>query len=457
MLFAVFLLFTFFRPSLNAQNECGTPNPTVAEYAAMRAEVPALLAYLNSTGPHTVHEIPMYFTVGRDDDGTVPPGPNNYTSTTAGMIDDAIDYLNEKIAGGDLHFYRIGDVHYLDYNGFAFLSQGASFFYDHYNYVSSALNVHIRPYGTGLGPQPNMSLNGAPTQRNIVFQVPDYFTDPDKLYLFAHETGHVFTLLHTQGPPNPYNYPEVLTNTSVIDHPEEGAMPRELAIRTPLPMNHPAPFHTPNCYDGGDLLCDTQADCDPNYSGRLYFPKFDLANIATCLNDPGHPENCIPGCVDSDCIPHNGTYRDYNGDPVIGNTNNIMSYHHFSCNGVLTTEQLGKMSTGFNLHWDGVLTETPFNLSDKVEYKGSTEVMKNVTINWRHPGISRFTNSTSDAQGKIQGILYSQTVSARVKKLGSGRDQTTYTNDANMPQPYSIDKYNSKDWRDKLSVWMPIE
>jgi hypothetical protein len=450
-IFLFFLLINMFEG--NAQVQCSTPDPTVQEYAEMRSKVPALINYLNtrsSSRSNTIREVPLYFTVARNDNGVIP---GTYTDISSGQIDDMVSYLNSKLSGGNIHFYRIGDVQYMDYTNFTQNPGNSPYFYDHYNYVSSALNVYIQPYGVGYGPQPDMSLNNAPTQRNRVIGIPEYFADPYVSFNFVHETGHVFTLLHTHGIQNVFNYPEVLTNTNVIDHPKFGSVSRELSIRNNLNTSDPRPFKESNCWYAGDLLCDTEADCNPSqnsYSARCY-PAFNPQNISDCLSNLP----CDPGCTNTACIPHNGDYRDYNGDPVIGNSNNIMSYHTFagSCEGVLTTQQKGKMEMGFDTYWSGILTETLFNLKDEVEYKGTSEKVKNVLLKWKHSNTSKFTNSLSDKFGRFQGILYDSNVKTRAKKLGSDREILFFTNDMGMLQPYSTDKYNYLDWLDRVSTW----
>jgi hypothetical protein len=454
---ATMLLFTFIWENGIGQVECSTPDPTISEYQAMRSQIPDFLSYLDAEKKESTIEIPLHFTVGRTDGGIVP---GDFSIISQGMIDDAVDYLNLKItgAGGNLHFYRLGDVRYIDYNNITYTDPslanfGAAFIYSHFNYLPTAINIHIQPYGTGFGAQPGSDLNNAPTYHNIVTGIPKYFADVTKTFNFVHEMGHVFSLLHTFGVYNPYMYPEVLTDPNILDHPyTDVGFRRELAIRNDLPSSSSKPFKTINCWTAGDLLCDTDADCAPNNPGRRAFPAFTPTNIENCKNNPNQ-SLCIPGCATPDCTPHSGQYRDYNEDPVVGATNNIMSYHFFSCEPVFTPQQVAKMEFTFQDYWQSRLTQDAINLIDRVEYKGTTEKVKNVTINWQHPNTTRFSNTTSDYAGRIQGILYFPNVKAKVKKRGSARDVAFYYPNNGPAQFFSIDKYNYEDWLEKLSTW----
>lgn len=66
----------------------------------MRSEVPLVYQMSLSTSPKPTIEIPVYFTVVRAADGTIPV----VGDLTEADIDTRINFLNNKVAGSGLHF-----------------------------------------------------------------------------------------------------------------------------------------------------------------------------------------------------------------------------------------------------------------------------------------------------------------------------------------------------------------
>jgi hypothetical protein len=239
-----------------------------------------------------------------------------------------------------------------------------------------------------------------------------------------------------------YQYP---VQFGQVDHPYTGSVRRELAIRVPTAGKN---FPTPNCYEAGDLFCDTDADCAPQYIRT--FPKFDPANIATCIQGS---QNCIGGCGTTNCV-YTGDYRDYNEDPIPGAATNFMSYGSSICRTMFSQEQKDWMAYTYQNYWSGRLENLPINIVDQVEIRGTSEPMKNVVIRWRHSNnLEKYTNSLSQANGSFQGILYDPLVKAEVRKIGKAKE-VAYNYFPNLPPlPYYVDAYTDDEWLEDLTTY----
>ncbi len=135
------LLLPEFR--ISAQNsECSSPDPDDALYLLMRSQVPEIRAKAQNRNLEAVTEIPVFYTVFRNSNGLLGGAINNITNTD---IDLRIDFLNLKFAGTGVHFYRLGNVNYID-NKQLNESNAGEFVRESYSYVKTALNVYISPY-----------------------------------------------------------------------------------------------------------------------------------------------------------------------------------------------------------------------------------------------------------------------------------------------------------------------
>lgn len=420
----------------------------------MKEEVNEVLA-LGRRGdrPETTIDIPVFFTVVRNDNGVIAYEncPVAAPVITEADMDAALLTLSDEMEGDNtrLNFYRLGAVNYINWDPFG--CNADPFILNHYSYVRTALNVYIRPSGGGFALMPGQALEpGTQTEYNSLFVQPSMI-HPSGVQYFLHEAGHNFGLMHTFGfsgyvvtpfsPPIYYRYPVVFNQE---DHPYSGPYPRELVIRVNEGPNSTKEFTLKNCPTAGDLMCDTEADTD-NGAAKQTFPMFDPTNIQNCLQSH---LNCISGAHMTNCV-WDGTYRDYNGDPVVGNPDNFMSYY-YGCANKFSDEQKMRIELTYNNYWSGKLNNAPINIGDYVEFKGTSTPMKNVVIQWRHNGTANFTNSCSGLDGKFQGILYGSQVRAKVWKLGSDKKtiifQGAYTQNL-------VDEYTYSDWTKDVTTF----
>ena len=438
-LLLTFLVVLFFPLSVRAQeNECSTPDPDPELYELLRNQVSLVHQFAQNRGESQVTEIPVYYTVVRSSGGQVPYIPSGLSGAD---IDATLDFLNDEMDGTDLHFYRLGEVNYLDHDQFNV--SGSGFEHTQYSYIKTAMNVYARP-GGGYALQPGQDLLGSPAQHNATNVSASDLKFMSSTY--PHETGHNFGLLHTFGRTTTptggtllYQYP---VQPGQVDHPEDGEVKRELAIRTYTPGKN---FEDPNCYEAGDFFCDTDADCASVY--KRTFPKFDPTNIANCIQGP---QNCIGGCAYTGCA-HTGDYRDYNEDPIPGAAANFMSYG--GCGTQFSDEQKDWMAYTYQDYWSSRLEDLPININDQVEVRGTSEPMKNVVIRWRHDALDKYTNSLSQANGDFQGILYDTDVKAEVRKIGATKKQELYYPPNQSPQTYYVDDYTNSEWLEGLTTF----
>ena len=449
LLLSILMILVFFPESGWSQEfGCGSPDPSLEQYSQMRSEVPLVYQMSLSTSPKPTIEIPVYFTVVRAADGTIPV----VGDLTEADIDTRINFLNNKVAGSGLHFNRLGGVNYIDHDVFAEPLTG-NLIKESYSYVKTAFNVYLRPGGSGFTPQPGDNLPNSLTKDNTLTLGANLFVDDGEVY--SHETGHNFALLHTFGVRNIYKYPHVLTNSAQIDHPySTDGFARELAIRDNVPVGTKN-FNLTNKFTAGDLCWDTEADCTDSYKFRYAFPKFDLTNINNCIANQNSP-NCLPGCIYPSC-GYDGLYKDYNEDPISGEPNNIMAVtYHPTCDVHFSDCQKNRMLLTFQDFWvDKIDQGLLISVSDKIEYQGTAIPLKNVVLRWRHPSTSDYTNCVSDKNGDFRGVLYDQTVTAEVRKIGSTKEFAGFIPNPNGPggTSYNKDAYTFNDWIEGLTTY----
>lgn len=279
----IFLLFAFFALALQpvtaqkSDDVCG--DTTTAERASFYSSLAPQLekfeneflntkAYRGLAAP-TINSIPIKAHVIRNSNGT--------GGICLADINQAIDNLNNVYADAYLEFFLCDGVNYIDQDLLCQLKKGDEQTLIETYYTSGLINIYFTEYIVNNSEESICGYTENTGKIDIIVIKNDCATNPSSL---AHEMGHYFSLLHTQG--NSTNHTDELVDGS-------------------------------NCDTTGDGICDTPAD-------------------------PGlNSENMDYGCN------YIGTERDANGDLYNPDTGNIMSYASKVCRTHFSQQQLARM------------------------------------------------------------------------------------------------------------------
>lgn len=412
------------------------------------------------TGAFNPVVFPMRITVFRHDDGT-PAGSYNASPITQEMVTAQLAVLNEHFAEGGISFVQDGPINYIDNTKVA-LRDVAS---DYFSFTTSA-----QP--SSFGNSNSYRLRGIagafrfpwPYDYSRFRAGSCYVLDSENMVDFRtweHEMGHVFHLVHTFQGAKLFNAPRypLINDPGIYD--DEPSIPRvhrnrELVIRD---YHEGANYPEPNSHFAGDFITDTPAWCGGRYttaplrSGAVYPSSSD----EDCHSYPSiTTSSCSYGCgiVTANCS-YVGDYVDYNGHPIDPETveisiRNFMSYHNLDgdCRNSFTAGQFARMSMiaqEATRVWDIAYQH---NLTDYVEFRGTDIPVKNVNIMMKHPANSpangRHSRMTTPNDGVFHGILYDQTVKAKITMLGSGEENNDY--DSYDDYSYRIYHYTREDW-----------
>ncbi|MCE7925185.1 MAG: hypothetical protein DYG98_19190 [Haliscomenobacteraceae bacterium CHB4] len=420
----IYGLLLLLNGTISAQ-ACLTPDPTPEEFQLMIEQLPLIEEFVAQRGSNFSGVIPVYFTVFRGADGEF----DDPDLIAPFFIDNIISALNQNFSNIGLSFEQLGSINYIDQD----ILYSNPVFTNSYCYLQDALNFYVHKKAGG-------AVGGQPTQvapNNLLNTDEDYATDYGVL---THEMGHSFGLMHTHGSTAAYRYDFSNLQNPVpvnqIDYPyNQTPNARELQIRDSSEgVGKTFPF--PNWNEAGDLCGDTYPACNTLWTNPHNHPtpKFDQTNIANCLDlDVLTP--CISGCP-------NNTYRDYNQDSITPDLNNFMSYYPNKTS--FTDCQKNKMQFNYDTYRKAQYEGAAINLKDKVEFHGTSDEMKNVTIKWFQTDDPRFCRATSGPDGSFQGHLYTPNVKATVYKLGSGNLG------AGPAQP---DYYTTGDWLEGVTTY----
>lgn len=409
--------------------------------------------------------IPLRFTVRRFDDGSVAPANTEPIDQT--IIDEAIANLNNIYEPMDVIFVQCGPINYID-NTKVGLGKVSAFYF---SYVSNAIDVRVGFTGGNSSTLGSASAIRLPFATNNASVYVKYYRGLLETNTLAHEIGHHLHLVHTFNGAslydNPYdpieNSPEVFSDephSENIYDSERELVIREVVDNPPPSVYYPIPNHYPfgtqPTGGGGDYISDTPAwgaggskwpdPTDPDCF--VYVEELDGVEI-------NGPVNCSWGVTyDPITCEYTGNYVDYNGHEL-QNTDisirNIMSYTG-SCRTEFTPGQFDRMihanETIGVLYWDEPLCG---NLADKVEYWGTDEPIKNVTISIVHPeGDGKHCRATTNSEGIFNGVLFDESVKTKVAWIGSGEKNNDY--DQYDDNSYDIYHYTYEDWKEGVST-----
>jgi hypothetical protein len=296
-----------------------------------------------------------------------------------------------------------------------------------HSYVSSAINVYVEASSGSWADFPCTFSQGSCDLDNRVFLSGGAaLAGPT----FPHEIGHHFGALHTFEPFVIYNYP---VEPNQFDHPYDGenGWKRELVIRVTDPSKE---FETPNAGYAGDLVWDTPVDCAPGENKKVFYPSSTDPFYPSCI-DPANPQLghvCASGCTfDYNTCTYTGDYLDYNQDPLtppaIGTLGTNMMSYWSTCRDHFTQGQAQRILF-YYVNQRQAQYDEPLcgNWDDEVDFWSTDSGVENVTINIDHPNDDRYCNATTNQAGDFDGIIYENTVTSDVTKLGSG-PQNTFT------------------------------
>ncbi len=409
LLISFFTIFTI--NSTLAQ--CDTPDPSEDLFNYYISMLPKQENYRMNRNSSEIQNIPIYFTVIRNTDGS---SINNIDNA---KIDLTLNILTQKYISVWLSFSRLGDVNYIDWTA---LYNGQYITRYKYSYISTAINVIVHDNGNSSSSQPEVeknldfySLEDNTILGNSIGLDGNY---PAQTADFIHEVGHIFGLLHTHGATTAYQNP-VFPNQQ--DHPYDGTpkLKRELQIRV---KTNGKTFEEPNWDQAGDICGDTYPAVT---DVQVFYPGGSL------------------------WCPYNGTYSDYNNDSVTPDIHNYMGYFYCERNEI-TNCQYDKIAMIYDDYRSKQFLDIfQINYNSHVNYENTTEPIKNVVFEWEFKNDLKKWRGTSGVDGKLEGILYKPDLKVATYKLGSIIEPLQVGTDVY----YYLSGFSPDEWKERLSAY----
>lgn len=395
--------------------QCGTVfRPELNKYHIDEVEAITKFTADQANLPLTIEIVPVRLTVFN--------GPATIGISQSNM-DQALSNLNAAYQGTGLNFVQCGPINFIHRPSLGTNSDYISFL-PRFSYTSGTLELFLNNAQNGsvaLHPcplayqdgNPNYNLTGACTLYDNIAKIENL----NKLLTstLPHEVGHHFGLFHTFMNEGSSRHTPVDSNQ--VDHPypvldvNDEIIPtwwgRELVIRND---DQNKLFSEENIAQAGDLVYDTPADCNPQSSSAPIYPGCLLTAQAT-------------GCIINNTL----TYKDYNEDAIypppagLSLGRNFMSYWTDTCRNQFTDGQRERILYYYNTYRKPKYAPEKCGLfDDKVEFEGSETGIPMVTIRTRHTNDTRVSNLTTSPQGTFSGLLFHNTLKARIYHNGLG-------------------------------------
>ena len=229
-------------------------------------------------------------------------------------INDAITNLNEIYAEAFMTFYLYNDINYIDSNQLLHFKKGNEKSLIEANYVSNTINIYFIDFIENYSGE---SICGYTEEKNnIIIMKSSCAVNESSL---AHEIGHFFSLVHTQG----------ISNNGQTTEFVDGS----------------------NCDTNGDGICDTPADPTLSYDN-----------------------------VDNNCN-YIGTKTDDHGDLFTPDTENIMSYSRKSCRTHFSKEQFSRMYAYYKFIEDTLIPPNFSDIETKTTKLANAKIYPNPVSN----------------------------------------------------------------------------
>lgn len=352
--------------------ECGTPSPTPAQAASLRAQ----LAHIDVEGLRDAGTtcIPMQAHIVRASNGTGGPSLLD--------LNIAISYLNHHYRPANIQFFWVAPPEYVnndsyyDYHtteavdGSINIDDVAGMFSPDQNalniYLVNSFSVTFTNDLVGLlsGYSPFPYIDIAQSNRMLLD-----FNYISSSHVFMHEMGHYFSLHHTFAT----------------------SLGRENVSRDPLDEQC-------NCRVSGDELCDTEAD-------------------------PGVAEGHSPSEFQDDDCNYTGDSLDAYDVPYDPPVENPMSYWRDECATTFTPGQIARIIAGLGIR----LNHTSYSLDAGAE---NVPVASNLTATFNGTGVDlAWTDNASNELGYLIERSSVSATSGFVVQNGAatGPDGTTWT------------------------------
>lgn len=255
-------------------------------------------------------------------------GNTTLTSVSESQVFAAVRQLNKVYSDNptDIQFYLDPCINYIDDHEIATTSFAPKDYWDTSTLPSTndAIDLLLLPIDNGIN---GGRADGIAVGSRLVLSgfFPETTTPLIETNVLSHEIGHVLGLLHTFGPLQ-FNrtWRQTICCGSLTLNGPYGE-PAGQAERMVIVGQNANGDNIYRCNVTGDNICDTQAD-----------PTFSFTSCTQTYQGQGCPTS---GSAAVDCVN-----EDWNGDPYMPTSDNLMDYTSMDCLLLFTNDQMGMMS-----------------------------------------------------------------------------------------------------------------